>query len=135
MMLHPTHPEPATRGRFLIDDGMPVALVATGLDTSFRYWRGEAGARFVFSVAPISVVRPAVNAVVVLAAVSAGGSREAVWIGRADDPEFALARAAAIAAGATEAHVHVTQTPAGAHRIVRDLKAAVPVTPIRVSFN
>lgn len=134
MMLNPTNPEPATRGRFLIDDGTPVALAATGLDAAFRYWRGASRARFVFSVSPISAVRAAANAVVVLAATGKDGAREAVWIGRADDPEFSFARAASIAAGATEAHVHVTQTQAGAQRIARDLKAAVPVAPIRISF-
>ena len=134
MMMQTNHSEAPTRGRHLVDDGMPVALVATGLDASFRYWRGASGARFVFSVSGIGGARPATNSAVVLAMVGADGAREAVWIGRGDDPEFAFARAASIAAGATEMHVHVTQSPLGAQRIVRDLKAAIPVTPLKISF-
>ena len=123
-----------TRGRHLLDDGMPVALLATGLDRAFRYWRGASGVRFVFSVCDIHGVRTGEPAVVVLASAGSDGSREAVWIGRADHPEFRLARAAAVAAGACEAHVHVAGTPAGARRIVTDLKQAVPTAPLSLSF-
>ncbi len=123
-----------TRGRHLVDDGTPVALLATGLDSAFRYWRGASGVRFVFSVCDIHGVRTGEPAVVVLASVGADGSREAVWIGRADHAEFRLARAAAMAAGASEAHVHITGTPAGARRIIADLKQAVPTPPLSLAF-
>lgn len=133
-MHHATTSYVPTRGRHLLDDGTPIALLATGLDSSFRYWRGESGTRFVFSVTPVDRVRVGEPAVIVLACVSDDGTREAVWIGRADDPDFRLARAAAIAAGASEAHVHVAGSTLGAKRIARDLKRAVPVAPLTLSF-
>ncbi|MFN0264905.1 hypothetical protein ACKTEK_13625 [Tepidamorphus sp. 3E244] len=132
--MHAAQHDAPTRGRHLVDDGMPVALAATGLDDSFRYWRGASGARFVFSVSPVAAVTSVSNAVVVLATNGRDGSREAVWIGRGDSPEFRLARAASVAAGATEMHLHMTSSPLGADRIVRDLKAAIPIAPLKVNF-
>lgn len=100
----------------------------------FATGRGASGARFVFSVSGMDDERPSSNSVVVFASQSRDGSREAVWIGLGDCGEFSLARAASIAAGASEMHVHMVSSPAAAGRIIRDLKAAIPVSPLRVNF-
>lgn len=100
-------------------DGMPFAA-------EFRYWVGGSGERYLTRGFPLAMAAEFPGAPVILAAVHTDGRREATWIGIAAGRRFEQALAAAEAAGATEAHVHLLTRGAVARvGVLRDLRAAV----------
>lgn len=99
-------------------DGMPFA-------GDFRYWAGSSGKRYLTRGFPIEMAADFAGAPVILAAVGDDGRREAVWIGISVGRRFEAGLAAAQAAGATEAHVHLLACGAEDRAaVLRDLRAA-----------
>jgi len=106
-------------------DGYPFAA-------DFRYWTGESGKRYLTRGFPIETASEFPGAPIILAAVDEDGHREAVWIGIAVGRRFEAGLAAAQAAGATEAHVHLLAVGAEARTdVLRDLRAGLTVAAKR----
>lgn len=104
-------------------DGIPFA-------SEFRHWTGESGRRYLTRAFPLDMAAEFPGAPVILAAVHPDGRREAVWIGFSVGRRFDEALAAARAAGASEAHVHLV-TIGAVERVkaLRDLRAAIGPRP------
>jgi len=115
----------------------PVPDVLTGMPfaADFRYWSGSSGKRYLTRGFPIDMAADFAGAPVILAAVDEDGRREAVWIGISVGRRFEAALAAARAAGATEAHVHLLACGAVERAaVLRDLRAgALKTVPARPS--
>ncbi|MEJ8569853.1 hypothetical protein [Microbaculum marinum] len=108
-------------------DGIPFAA-------DFRYWTGGSGKSYLTRGFPIDMASDFAGAPVILAAVDEDGRREAVWIGLAVGRRFEAGLAAAKAAGATEAHVHLLAVGAEARTaVLRDLRRALGAAPKRAS--
>jgi hypothetical protein len=112
------------------DDSAPLlALADDALAARFRSWRGESGRRYVFSVYESFGCPAYSHAVIIVAAVDAGGVRTALLI--ADTgcfPEIVLANAASKWAHADvriEFHVHLlANSAAGREAVIADLSHA-----------
>jgi hypothetical protein len=99
-------------------DGIPFA-------SDFRHWFGASGRKYLTRGFPLDRAADFPGAPVILAAVDEDGRREAVWIGISVGRRFEEAFAAARAAGATEAHVHLVAAGAVARvHVLRDLRGA-----------
>ncbi len=110
-------------------DGYPFAA-------DFRYWTGESGKRYLTRGFPIDMAAEFPGAPIILAAVDEDGHREAVWIGLAVGRRFEAGLAAAQAAGATEAHVHLLAVGAEARTdVLRDLRGALTRSVERSAEN
>jgi len=109
---------------------VPSVLNGISFATDFRHWFGASGRKYLTRGFPLDMAADFPGAPVVLAAVDADGRREAVWIGLTVGRRFEEALAAARAAGATEAHVHLVATGAVERvKVLRDLRAAVRRAP------
>ena len=108
----------------LPDDRGVLAQFPNGPKRVLRHWRGRSGRDYALRVMPMERVRAGETAVVVLAEKMSNGAYQAAWIGRADAPDFRVARAAYRGWGRCEAHVHIPADHSTADDIVRDLRTA-----------
>ncbi len=118
-----------------LDPAVPTVLDGIPFASDFRQWPGASGRRYLTRGFPLDRAADFPGAPVILAAVHPDGRREAVWVGIAVGRRFEEALAAACAAGATEAHVHLVTTGAVDRvRVLRDLRGAIRENrPVRVA--
>lgn len=106
-------------------DELPLALTGTPFAGQFRYWTGASGQRYLHRIFPLDRAPDFRDCAIVLASVAPDGTREAVWVGTTGR-QASQAIAAARAAGASEAHVHLLADSGEAARAVADdVRAAV----------
>lgn len=86
------------------DGGLAAVARECVFHERYRLWRGRSGRRYIVTVMPISEAMRVENAVVLLVAIGADGSRRIVWAGESGSPLPGLRLSPGVR---LEAHVHL----------------------------
>ncbi|MFD1702403.1 hypothetical protein ACFSCV_05225 [Methylopila henanensis] len=104
------------------DQGLAHVAREAGFGERYRVWRGRSGRRYLVTVMPLGEALRTEDAVILVVAVGADGTRRVIWAGEPGDglPALQLSAGQQI-----EAHVHlIASIPARRRAAIEDLVSA-----------